>query len=231
MLRNKLVALATGFSFLLVAAPLLRADLDDEETPSNIATPQPINPPLESPTPQPKATPAKTPPAPPAPGKQPAASKKSGGTSSNNVKKTRTTPGEGDERKQPVTFKSKGLRATKEKGVMELSEDVVVTQGDLQLRANHAKVYYNDNRDEVSKVVVTGNVKINKSSQDPKERITGVGNEGVFYNSERKVILRGNAQLIRGDDVLRGKQITYELDTGWISVDNVEGVMQPGEKK
>lgn len=240
MLQSKWLKMAVAAVVVFVPATLLRADLDDEETPTVTPAPEPISPPSEKPKPKsdkPGTTTKPTPPAPPAPAKSgsapiaPGATKKSPASSSNSVKKTRTTPGEDEDRKQPVKWKSKGLRATKEKGVMELSEDVVVTQGELQLKANHAKVFYDDKLDEVSKVVVTGNVKINKNSADPKERISGAGNEGVFYNSERKVILRGNAQLIRGDDVLRGKQITYELDTGWISVDNVEGVMQPGDKK
>ncbi len=203
---------------LLLATIPLRADLDDDEIPLPPPQPTPIAPPEAKPTP-PKAD------------KDTSAPTTNKGSGKKTTNKTRTSADPENARKQPVRWKSKGLKATKEKGVMELSQDVTVTQGDLQLKANHAKIYYDEKSDEVSRVVVTGNVRITKSAPDPKDRLTGVGNEGVFYNSDRKVILRGNAQLIRGDDVLRGKQINYELDTGWISVDNVEGVMQPGDKK
>lgn len=156
-------------------------------------------------------------------------SKKSGNADSGKVKQIKTTPTSSSE-SEPITWKSKGLRAAKDRGTLELNQDVQVVQGDLELTSNHAKIFRDEVLKQVSKVVVTGNVKIVKSSLDPLEKVVGTGNEAIFLNSERKVTLKGNAKLVRGPDILRGKQITYELDSGWISVDNVEGVMQPNEK-
>ena len=63
---------------------------------------------------------------------------------------------------------------------------------------------------------------------DPQKKAKSTSNEAVFYNKERKVVLRGNPQLIRtGGDIVKGKEITYELDTGWVRVEHVEGVLQP----
>lgn len=205
-----------------------RADLDDiDAKPEPTPLPTKASTPASKPSKQSSASAPSG--APATPTTAPAGSAKTKPGAKSDGKK----PAKNDDqakRREPVQLKSKGLRGTKDKGVVELSEDVVVTQGDLQLKANHAKVYFDEKADEVTQVVVTGNVKVTKASDDPKDRIVANGNEGVFYNSERKVTLKGNAQLKRGDDVIKGKQITYELETGWVSVDTVEGVMQPGEK-
>ena len=45
-----------------------------------------------------------------------------------------------------------------------------------------------------------------------------------------RVELEGNARLWRGADLVRGKKIIYEMDTGWIRADRVAGEVHPPEK-
>jgi hypothetical protein len=43
--------------------------------------------------------------------------------------------------------------------------------------------------------------------------------------------MEGNARLWRGTDLVRGKKIVYEMDTGWIRGDRVAGELHPGDQK
>lgn len=137
----------------------------------------------------------------------------------------------GNSPKLPVRWRSGGLVAMREQGVTELTKDVVITQGNTELQADHAKIYFDEAADDVSKVVVTGNVRVLRAAESPRDRMKARGNEATFYNKEQTVTLKGNATLERGGDIIRGKTINYQLETGLITVDNVEGVMQPGESK
>ena len=133
--------------------------------------------------------------------------------------------------KQPVHFESKGLRALKEKGTAELIENVVVTQGTLQMEAEKAKIFYDDNIKDVVRVIAEGNVKIFKIDEESGEKIKAFGDRVEFDNKARTVVLDGNARLWRGADLIRGKKITYELDTGWVKADRVAGEVHPSEDK
>ncbi len=134
-------------------------------------------------------------------------------------------------KRTPIQFESKSLQAVKDQSRVVLQEDVLITQGDFRLQADEATIYFDKKTREAMKVIASGRVKAFKSDVELKQRVKAECNEAVFYNQERKMVLRGNAKLWRGEDLVRGKQITYELDTGWIKADRVEGVVQPGGKK
>ena len=134
-------------------------------------------------------------------------------------------------KRAPIQFESKSLQAVKDQSRVVLQEDVLITQGDFRLQADEATIYFDKKTRDATKVIASGRVKAFKSDVELKQRVKAECNEAVFYNQERKMVLRGNAKLWRGEDLVRGKQITYELDTGWIKADRVEGVVQPGGKK
>jgi lipopolysaccharide transport protein LptA len=172
----------------------------------------PLTLPVASPTPPEPSTPRKSETIKTAPGKK-------GGTT---AKK---------DANEPVRFESRGLQGSKEQGTIELLEEVVVTQADLRIEAKRATVYFTQTSNDVQKVVATGDVKLFKTDPETGQKIRAEANEVTFLNAERKVFLKGNARLWRGDDLMRGKQFTYELDTGWIRADRIEGVVQPSEEK
>jgi len=141
----------------------------------------------------------------------------------------RTPPRQGNDsgKREPVHFESMGLQGLRSQGLVNLLDKVVVTQGDMRLEADKAVVHFDQKTEEVNRVVATGNVKIFRTDPETKQKVRAESNEVLFHNIERKVTLKGNARLWRGKDLVRGKQIVYELDTGWIKADRVEGVVQP----
>ena len=139
--------------------------------------------------------------------------------------------GKGKKENAPVHFESKGLKGLREKGMVELVQDVIVTQEEMRLEAEHAQVFFDESSHEVTKVVAEGNVKISGVDENSGEKFKAFGNQAVFLNKDRIVVLEGNARLWRGEDsVIRSKKITYEMNTGWIKADRVAGELAPNEK-
>ena len=131
----------------------------------------------------------------------------------------------------PVFFKSEGLKGLREKGTVELLHNVVVTQGEMKLESERAQVLFDEGSHQVRKVIAEGNVRIDGVDENSGDKFKAFGDRAVFLNSERTVVLEGNAKLLRGEDsVIRSRKITYEMNTGWIRADRVEGEVQAEEK-
>ena len=154
---------------------------------------------------------------------------KNSGVTGTGEKPARQKAGDSSQSKLPINFSSQGALATKDPGVIELKKDVVVTQGDTRLEAEYVKSFMEQSTNEPIKIVASGNVRIFKDDVEPAKKMRATSNEAVFYNRERRIFLRGNPKLWRGNDLIRGKEITYELDTGWVKVDRVEGVIIPDQ--
>lgn len=130
-----------------------------------------------------------------------------------------------DYKNEPVEWSAKSFKGSRENKEVELIGNVKVKQVDVVLTADKATLFFK--KDEtVDQIVATGSVKMVKSASSTSSEVIARGREAVFYNDEQKISLSGRASLIRNGDVVRGKQITYELKTGLITVDNVEGVMK-----
>lgn len=129
--------------------------------------------------------------------------------------------------KLPILFKSNGARGLREKGTFELMEDVVITQGEMKMEAAHALIQGDEKAKDIMKVTADGDVKMFMVDADSGEKVKAFGDRVVFDNKSRTVLLEGNARLWRGADLVRGKTIVYEMDTGWIRADRVAGEVHP----
>jgi lipopolysaccharide export system protein LptA len=128
----------------------------------------------------------------------------------------------------PIKLKSKGAKANRQQGLIELVRDVVITQGPLELKSDKAKIFSDQVTKEVIKADVTGNVQINRKANAKDDQISAKADHALFLNKKRVVIMRGNASLLKDGTLLKGRKITYDLKTGWINLEGAEGVMQPG---
>jgi lipopolysaccharide transport protein LptA len=215
------------------------ADLDDDVEP-------PPGKPLEAPKAEEKGTiggiddttilpdGAKSPGAPAIGGKQPKDKTGSGkttgpggGAQPQKKRKASTVAGSDENGKLPVTFESEGLRGTRKDGILELKKDVVVAQGDFRMDADQAEVIFDQETEEVDHVVASGNVKIFKTDPRTGEKVKANGDKVTFYARKQTVTILGNARFSRGNDIVRGKTITYDLKSGWLNAEKVDGVVQP----
>jgi lipopolysaccharide transport protein LptA len=150
---------------------------------------------------------------------------------SSGTHRIRTSPEDPEGKNEPVRFKSRDLKAQKETGIAELKSDVVITQAATELKSDYAKIYSDPLTNNVTKAEAQGNVRLKRDAIDPADRLSAKSDKATFYYTERKIILQGNASLTKEGSVLKGKKITYDMETGWITFDSAEGIMQPGEAK
>ena len=135
--------------------------------------------------------------------------------------------------KAPIKIKSEGKSSySRNGGLIVLRENVVITQDELRLQADKASVFV-DNKaakgESVRKVEITGQVKVSRFDKDPAERVTAHGNKAIFINKKQTVKLIGNARLFKGGHLIKGKEIVYDIQSGMITVDEAQGVVQPEE--
>ncbi|NRA43692.1 MAG: hypothetical protein HRU09_01920 [Oligoflexales bacterium] len=136
---------------------------------------------------------------------------------------------QGDEKKLPVIFEGDQLSGIKRLGTIELHQNVKVNQGDFNLEAENAKVFFDTNSDEVDKVIAKGSVKMSKVDPQTGELIRAYSQIAEFDAINQKVELIDKAKLIRGEDVIRGEVIVYDLKTGRLKASKVKGVVKPQE--
>ena len=134
-------------------------------------------------------------------------------------------------RKVPVIFEGEQLSGFRKLGTVELKENVKVNQGDFYLESETAKVFFDVSSDEVKKIIAVGSVKIRKV--DP---VSGVlvkaSSRKVEFDAEGQTIkLIDDAKLKRGDDLINGQVINYDLQTGKLVASKVKGTVTPQEKK
>ena len=131
--------------------------------------------------------------------------------------------------KIPIHWQANSLSGDRQGKFINLITNVEVKQGDVTINSDKATIFFDD-ENNVIRVVAENNVKLIRTASFPQDRVTAKGEEAVFLNKEQRVILKRNATLVRGNCVVRGKEISYNLNSGWVTVDKVEGVMQPGEE-
>ena len=130
-----------------------------------------------------------------------------------------------------VKFWSKTLSGLRSPGTLMLEEDVVVTQDDIRLEADKATIFFEPKSRDVREVHAVGSVRFSRTDPDTGQPIRAEGREAIFSNSKRLITMKGEPVLHRGEDVVRGKIIYYDLKNGWVKADRVEGVVQPAAKK
>lgn len=131
------------------------------------------------------------------------------------------------EKRAPVHFQGQGLTGLKKEGMVELHKSVIVTQEDFRLEADEAKIFLQGDTSDVREVIAEGHVKITKTDETTGKLVKANGDMAEFDNATQLVTLSGNAKVVKGDDVITGNLIYYNLQTGWIKVEKVKGVVNP----
>jgi lipopolysaccharide export system protein LptA len=87
--------------------------------------------------------------------------------------------------------------------------NVVVVQGDMRMRANSVRVNVVGKDNKPDKILASGNVVVDSPNSG-----TVTGDNGVYDVPARTVTMTGKVVLTRDKDVMRGSQLTVNLDTG-----------------
>jgi lipopolysaccharide export system protein LptA len=108
---------------------------------------------------------------------------------------------------QPINISSDSFQADLNGKTGTWQGNVVVVQGDMKLRAN--SVHMSTINGKADKVLADGNVVVDS----PKSGIV-TGDKGIYSVGPRSVLMTGNVVLKKGKDVMRGAQLTVNLNTG-----------------
>ena len=120
----------------------------------------------------------------------------------------------------PINISSDSFQADLNAKSGTYSGNVVITQGDMKLRANTVRLTTVNGK--ADKVMASGNVVV-----DSPKSGTATGENGVYSVVPRIVVMTGNVVLKKGKDVMRGTQLTVNLATGQAVLGGgVKGVAQ-----
>ena len=101
------------------------------------------------------------------------------------------------------------------------SGNVLVVQGDMRMRANSVRLNVVGKDNKPDKILANGNVVVNSPNSG-----TVTGDNGVYDVVARTVTMTGKVVLTRQQDVMRGNQLTVNLETGVATLGS--GAKTPG---
>ena len=87
--------------------------------------------------------------------------------------------------------------------------NVIVTQGDIRLRANAVRLNVTGKDNKPDKIFASGHVVMDSPTSG-----TVTGDKGVYDVVAHTVTMTGKVVLTRQKDVMRGNQLTVNLETG-----------------
>ncbi|WP_444930005.1 lipopolysaccharide transport periplasmic protein LptA [Microbulbifer sp. SSSA002] len=129
-----------------------------------------------------------------------------------------------DDRTQKISVGSDSMSADRANHLVVYSDNVVITQGSLQIRADRVEVHFTES-DEISRVVAVGRPahfqqKILESQEPVKARADRI----EYAISSEELQLIGEAYIDRDGNTLTAEKIDYDLATEQMSARS-----QPGQ--
>lgn len=131
-------------------------------------------------------------------------------------------------RREPISVRSDKLEFSYKERLLEYTGQVVVTQGDLTLKADSLKVTIDEGtKDQLQQITALGNVEINQGKRSAS------GGKAVFDQHERTIVLSDGAVLMEGPNKISGDRVIVYLDEERSVVEGgekrVQALLYPGE--
>lgn len=136
---------------------------------------------------------------------------------------------------QPIEINADSLEVQQDKQLAVFRGNVDATQGRIKLKADELRVHYLDSK--AGEEGVTGSIRrIDAVGKvfiwSPTE--TAQGDRGVYDVAAKRITLTGQVVLTRGQNVLRGKRLVMNTETGVSRMDagggRVKGLFVPPKK-
>lgn len=143
--------------------------------------------------------------------------------SSRNQKNKRSVSG------PPVKFRADSMSGNRFQGEVSLKGNVTITQGDLLIRGDEANIEQDPKLGNLIKVSVDGKVYLEKIDETTGKKITASAKSAIYSAPNRNITFKGNASITRGTDRMNGNIINYNLSTGLIKAEKVDGMIQQND--
>ena len=108
----------------------------------------------------------------------------------------------------PLEATSDDLFIDETSGTAVFSGNVVIIQGDMRLTAAKVEVFYQQDQQEIERMIATGSVVV-VAGPDAAE-----ADQAVYTLIERTVVMTGNVLMTQGPQILSGEKLTISLDDG-----------------
>ena len=135
---------------------------------------------------------------------------------------------------QPIEINADSLEVQQDNNLAIFTGNVDAAQGRIRLRADRLTVHYRpggsaaaDVQGTISRIEATGQVFV----WSPEE--TAQGDNGVYDVASKQIVLTGTVVLTRGDNVVRGKRLVMNMQTGRSEMKGgrVQGIFVPPKKQ
>lgn len=115
--------------------------------------------------------------------------------------------------KQPIEITADELEIVQPNRVAVFRGNVVAVQGDVTLQARTMTVYYRTAQERGNDLGAVSKIEVNDEVilKTPQESAKGM--KGIYDVDKKQILLLGSVVLSRGQNVLRGDRLDYNLQT------------------
>ena len=127
----------------------------------------------------------------------------------------------GERSDDPISIKSDELEVLPQDGGRRLvfSRNVVVVQGDIQLRANRLEAIYPQGASQPDSLHATGHVFVIQGDREARCE------DATYVRASDTIFCRGNAEVVQGCDRVRGREIEFDLANDRVRVSGAASVL------
>jgi lipopolysaccharide export system protein LptA len=118
---------------------------------------------------------------------------------------------------EPIHVSAKTLEWDHKGHKATFHQEVVARQQDLEIHCDDLVIYFNENDDDVTRLVAKGNVRV--MQQDRRASCE----EAVYDRSNNRIVMEGNPVIRQGQNEVRGKRVIFYVGENRSVVEGGEG--------
>jgi lipopolysaccharide transport protein LptA len=129
----------------------------------------------------------------------------------------------------PIDFTGLLMKGHRNIGRVDLEGEVVITQADARMLADKATLFSEPGSQRTNKALAKGNVRFTKQPTAAAPPLRAEAEEMEYFVPERRILMTGKPKVWRGKELIQGREILLDLDTGEVTIKEARGVVEPGK--
>ncbi|AOZ68131.1 lipopolysaccharide transport periplasmic protein LptA [Rhodobacter xanthinilyticus] len=122
-----------------------------------------------------------------------------------------------------VEVSADSLTVNQADGTAVFTGNVVISQGDMRLKAATVEVEYGADRTRIARLHASGGVMLASATEAAEAR------EAVYEVTSGQLVMTGDVLMTQGENVMSGQKLAVDLKTGTGQMDGrVRTILQPG---